>query len=82
MRPKLENKTDTTKPPLPPNMDLLTQMAQQAYATATPLIDEEEQLRKLWEDMVRRLDRSQLRVASINYRVWCARQRERKNQTA
>jgi hypothetical protein len=80
MAPKLNHKTDTTKPP--PNMDLLTKMAQQAYAEPAPLIDEEEQLRKLWEDMVRRLDRSQLRVASINYRVWCARQRERKNQTA
>jgi hypothetical protein len=72
--PKLQNP--------PPNMDLLTQMAKAAYAEPTPLIDEEEQLRKLWEDMARKLDSSQLRVASLNYRVWCARQRERKNQTA
>jgi hypothetical protein len=85
MRPKLKDKTDITKPPLPPNtnMDLLTQMAAEYYQQPTQIeISEEERLRKQWEDMARNLDSSQLRVASRNYSIWCARQRERKNQTA
>jgi nucleoid DNA-binding protein len=48
--------------------DLLAQMAQAAYDT--PKEDSEELIRKLWEDMVKRLSRQQLRVESVNYNLF------------
>jgi hypothetical protein len=47
---------------------LLKQMASQAYDT--PKEDSEELIRKLWEDMVKRLSRQQLRVESVNYNLF------------
>ena len=47
---------------------LLNQMAEQAYDT--PKEDQEELIRKLWEDMCKRLSRDKLRVESVNYHLF------------
>jgi hypothetical protein len=59
---KLHTHTQTAK------FSLLNQMAEQAYDT--PKEDSEELIRKLWEDMVKRLSRQQLRVESVNYSLF------------
>jgi hypothetical protein len=59
---KLHTHTQTAK------FSLLNQMAEQAYDT--PKEDSEELIRKLWEDMVKRLSRQQLRVESVNYNLF------------
>jgi hypothetical protein len=47
---------------------LLNQMAEQAYDPQVE--DQEELIRKLWEDMCKRLSRDKLRVESVNYNLF------------
>jgi hypothetical protein len=47
---------------------LLNQMAEKAYEV--PKEDTEELIRKLWEDMVKRVSRQELSVASVNYHIF------------
>jgi hypothetical protein len=49
---------------------LLNQMALQAYDSPSIDTDAEEHIRKLFEDMCKRLDRQQLKVASVNYELF------------
>jgi Asp-tRNA(Asn)/Glu-tRNA(Gln) amidotransferase A subunit family amidase len=49
---------------------LLKQMASQAYDSQDFDCDKEEEIRKQWEDMVKRLSRQQLRVESVNYNLF------------
>jgi hypothetical protein len=61
-------RTKLTPTPQTAKFSLLNQMAEQAYDT--PKEDSEELIRKLWEDMVKRLSRQQLRVESVNYNLF------------
>lgn len=75
---KLDNHHQSTKqPPMP---DLLSELAAQAYEQ--PILTDDERVHKLWEDMVKRLDRSQLKVACINYTIICKQISSSLNQTA
>lgn len=67
-------KIDEQAPPMPP---LLQQLSQEHFLHPAIEISEEEYLRHLWEDMVKRTckTKAQLKVASRNYNVWCRRQR-------
>jgi hypothetical protein len=55
------------------SFDLLAKMSEQAFTETK--ISEEEQLRRMWEEMCKRLDRSQLKCASVNYDLWCSKQK-------
>lgn len=58
----------TLTPHTAKSFELLNQMAEQAYET--PIEDTEEQIRKLFEDMCKRLSRQQLRVECVNYHLF------------
>jgi hypothetical protein len=74
--PKLNNRHHTTKS----MHSLLSDMAKDAYEQPQPIT--EEQVHKLWEDMVKRLDKDKLKVACVNYKQICKQLSLTINQSA